>query len=205
MLHRAMQHRLMKKLYCYVDETGQDTEGRIFIVGMVIADESRDQLVESCELIEQETVRLSAWKWSRTADAPKLAYMRRVMDMIEQGRRHYAALCFVIYHNTTDYLSVTADAIERAVRSQPLGEGEAYNVTVLFDALPRTKEQELGAMLHKRKLKIRKVRGVRRDEADALIRLADAVCGLARDAQEGRRAARALCDRGSRRGTLREV
>jgi hypothetical protein len=34
-------------------------------------------------------------------------------------------------------------------------------------------------------IQTRKVRGVRKDENDALIRLADAVCGLVRDAEDG--------------------
>lgn len=27
-----------QKLYCYVDETGQDTEGRLFLVSVVVTD-----------------------------------------------------------------------------------------------------------------------------------------------------------------------
>jgi hypothetical protein len=42
------------------------------------------------------------------------------------------------------------------------------------------------------RIKKRKLRGVRRDENNALIRFADAVCGLVRDAGEGERAAELL-------------
>jgi hypothetical protein len=32
------------KLYCYVDETGQDTLGKFFIVAIVVAGNQRDEL-----------------------------------------------------------------------------------------------------------------------------------------------------------------
>jgi len=32
------------KLYCYVDETGQDTLGELFIVAVVVSDADRDNL-----------------------------------------------------------------------------------------------------------------------------------------------------------------
>lgn len=34
----------MNKLYCYVDETGQDTEGTFFLVALVITGSERDEL-----------------------------------------------------------------------------------------------------------------------------------------------------------------
>ena len=34
-----MNHASRKKLYCYVDESGQDTGGRIFVVGVVVLQE----------------------------------------------------------------------------------------------------------------------------------------------------------------------
>ena len=40
-----------KKLYCYVDETGQDTEGDIFIVTVVVP-ENRDGVLEYLGRIE---------------------------------------------------------------------------------------------------------------------------------------------------------
>jgi hypothetical protein len=32
-----------QNLYCYVDETGQDTNGKFFVVSVVIADSRRDE------------------------------------------------------------------------------------------------------------------------------------------------------------------
>ena len=41
-----------KKLYCYVDETGQDTKGRFFLVAIVITGEEREELIKELEKIE---------------------------------------------------------------------------------------------------------------------------------------------------------
>ncbi len=34
----------MQKLYCYVDETGQDTQGALFLVALVIVGQEREKL-----------------------------------------------------------------------------------------------------------------------------------------------------------------
>jgi hypothetical protein len=43
---------MTEKLYCYVDETGQDTRGDLYIVSVVVADDERDRSIELCEAIE---------------------------------------------------------------------------------------------------------------------------------------------------------
>lgn len=45
----------MQKIYCYVDETGQDTKGELFLVSVVIAKDERDNLIEKLEEIERST------------------------------------------------------------------------------------------------------------------------------------------------------
>lgn len=44
----------MKKLYCYVDETGQDTEGKLFIVVVIIVENEKEVVIEQIEEIEQK-------------------------------------------------------------------------------------------------------------------------------------------------------
>ncbi|MFQ5617229.1 MAG: hypothetical protein ACE5GO_12325 [Anaerolineales bacterium] len=47
------------KIYCYIDESGQDTKGAFFVVSVVIADQELDLWRETCENIE----RLSDGGW----------------------------------------------------------------------------------------------------------------------------------------------
>lgn len=44
-----------QKLYCYVDETGQDTQGELFIVSVVVTKKDREEITQSLEKFEQET------------------------------------------------------------------------------------------------------------------------------------------------------
>ena len=37
---------VIKKLYCYVDETGQDTKGDIFIVSVIISAQAQEEIAE---------------------------------------------------------------------------------------------------------------------------------------------------------------
>jgi hypothetical protein len=52
------------KAFCYVDETGQDTKGRLFIVAVVVTGEQRDDCLAWCEAMEQSTGK-RRFKWGK--------------------------------------------------------------------------------------------------------------------------------------------
>lgn len=184
---------MAKKLYAYVDETWLD---ELFIVAIVIAGERREELAAICE--QAELIAGKERKWSGTAEAVNMAYMRRVVShMSDLARLH-----FVIFSHADDYTEATIEAIARAIDAQNLADD--YKATIIYDGLPRHQEVEIGAALRKRRIRIRKVRGMD-DEADSRLRLADAVCGLLRDALLGKPEARELQQVAIRRGLLSEV
>lgn len=43
----------IQKLYAYVEESGQDTKGRIFVVTVIISGENHMQLATLCETYER--------------------------------------------------------------------------------------------------------------------------------------------------------
>ena len=45
----------MQKLYCYVDETVQDTKGKLFIVSVIVTEGEREQLARQLEEIEKNS------------------------------------------------------------------------------------------------------------------------------------------------------
>lgn len=158
---------MTQKLYCYVDETGQDTQG--------------------------ERV-----KWIKTRYDRRLAYIRRVLQQpIFQGK-----LNFAIYRDTREYLSLTVQTVAQAIL---IHAQEPYKATVLIDGLPRSQRAKVGTRLRRLGVRIRKVRGVRKDESDALIRLADALCGFVRAASEGQEAMKQLFEWGKKAGYLCEL
>jgi hypothetical protein len=184
------------KLYCYVDETHPGDAMRHFIVGVVIADDNRDDLESLCREFETEARKRK--KWSQSKDAANYAYMGMVIDAEPvNGRLFYA-----VFDGLADYLAYAADGIVAAIEAFNASEPIA---TVMYDALPRTLERALKNLLRQRGVKIDKVRGPRREENEPLLMLADAVCGLARDAAMRKDAAVEMMARATRSGALREV
>jgi hypothetical protein len=188
---------MTKKIYCYVDETGQDTQGELFIVSIVVTDQERARAIQVCEAIEQATGK-GRVKWIKTRYDRRLAYIRRILqEPIFQSR-----LNFAIYQDTRDYLPLTVQTIARAILAHAQ---EPYKATVLIDGLPHSQQREVGRRLRHLGVRTRKVRGVRKDESDALIRLADALCGFVRAAIEGQEAMKKLFEWGEKKGYLREL
>ena len=192
-----MSKQRRRKLYCYVDETGQDARSEMFIVSVMVADENRDQLRQICEAIEAETGKGQV-KWIRTAYDRRLAYIRRVLDITPfRGK-----LNFAVYIASDNYLALTVRTIARALTAA--GENDC-KVTVLIDGLPRSQERMVGSQLRQQHIHPRKVRGIKKDENDALIRLADALCGFVRAAREGQPTMRKLFEQGIQSRMLVDV
>lgn len=119
-----------KKYYCYVDETGQDSEGTIFIVAVVVPVKS----------------------------------------------------FYSVYLGTKEYKSSTILTIAKAISS--IENYSDCEFTVLVDALSEKDQRYYGSQLRRLKLPVRKIRGIRKDENSAIIRLADSLCGFVRDIKE---------------------
>lgn len=190
------RRRAMRQLFCYVDETGQDTQGEFFIVALVIAEQDIEALRLACERIETQTGKRA--KWIKTRYARRVDYMRQVLDSPTFHRRLFT----VIYTNQRDYFTLTLRAIAHALT---LGGGEDYQATIRIDGLPRKHERAAALQLRRMGVARGHVKGVRRDENDALIRLADALCGLARAAREGQAEMQALWERALQAGVVRAV
>ena len=187
-----------KKFFCYVDETGQHTEGDLFIVSVVVVPgPQREEALELCEAVERTTGK-GRVKWVRANRNRRHDYMREVL----RGQPLEGRLTFAIYRNNRqDYPTMTFQTIAMALQALA---GDDYKATVRIDGLPRHQEREVGLILRRRGVKVNKVRGVK-DEADSLIRLADALCGLVRNADEGIAEMKTLFEQGIQQGILRDL
>lgn len=76
---------------------------------------------------------------------------------------------------------------------------------MLIDALPKSLEQLVILELRRAGLRVFKVRGIAKDENEALIRLADALCGFARGPIEGNQDLQELIDWGLKTGDIRDL
>jgi hypothetical protein len=128
--------------------------------------------------IEQESGK-GTRKWHKVTPQRRQVYIAAVLQLIEKMREN----CHIVVglrFSTLDYLVQMADIVANALSFQ-----EDYRATILVDALEAKGAQILGARMRQHGANIRKVRGIRREENDALLRMADAVCGLVRHAYEG--------------------
>lgn len=185
---------MAQKLYCYVDESGQDTEGRFFVVSVLVVDDEKEDLERVLESIEMETGK-GRGKWNKTTNVRRTAYIRKVINLDALVGR----LNFRIHRHTTDYLALTISTISAVLQRTTSPE---YKVIVLIDALPSSQVERVGSSLRRDGHAVKKVRGIKREENDALMRLVDAICGFLRDAYEDRIEMRLLFERALERGVL---
>lgn len=168
----------MQKLYCYVDETGQETTGVVFIVSIVVIGEERDDLLKLCEQIENISGKHKD-KWGAAKHERRMRYLRHILaDDRFNGKLRYS-----LFRNTREYDTSTVDAIAKAVLWHNLS--ESYTSLIYVDGLSKTKRHQYAVALRRYGVPIRKIMGVARDESNALTRLADCLAGFVGDAIKG--------------------
>ena len=162
----------------YVDESGQDTRGRSFYVA-VIAIEDSDKFRQLCEATEEISGKRNT-KWGKSDKNKRLVYLRTVIQHAASGN---VKLFYNVFRNTTNYDAATIEGIAKSIRAlRPTGS----RVYVYIDGLTKTKRGDYKTRLRKSSCPVRKVSGIRKDENEPLIRLADAVAGASRDLLEHR-------------------
>lgn len=162
-----------KRVDLYFDESGQDTKGRLFIVaGVAVEDSSKfRQLCESAEEISGKR----KTKWGKADKNKRLSYLRTV---IQHAASQNVTLFYKVFRKTTDYDAATIETIAETIRMlRPSGS----RVYIYVDGLAKTKRGDYKTGLRKRSCSVRKVSGIRKDENEPLIRLADGVAGALRD------------------------
>lgn len=165
-----------QKLYAYVDESGQETQGEIFLVSVVVIDEQRDQLRKMLRKIEQKSRKNK--KWAKERRARREAYIRQIVESKQFTNRMY----YSHYRHSRDYVPLTILSTAAAIIHHAQS---PYHVDVWIDGLNKHERNRFTAGLRKLDIKIpRQARGLK-DEADEFIRLADAVAGFVRDGLEG--------------------
>lgn len=166
----------MPKLYEYIDESGQDTEGVLFVVSVLVLSPQRYELEKALESIERESGKQKK-KWTDTKHKERESYIRKVMKL--EGLRQ--GVFYDVLRGSKEYFKFTADVAASAVRGSTTSKDE---VTVYVDGFTKIEIAKFRKIL-KPSMKARTfVKMMRRDESSALIRLADALCGLLRDAEE---------------------
>lgn len=193
-----MNKNVKQKLYCYVDESGQDTKGDIFIVSVVVTGDERDKLLRLCEEIERKSGKQKD-KWGRSKPKRRLDYIK----LIFSNKNFKEKLRYSIYRNRINYDMTTIIGIAKAIHYK---EPEKYATIVYVDGLKKSKRKEYGSELRKLGVPTRKVQGVNKDENNSLIRLADAIAGFVRDViDDGKKEELNLFKEAKKNGCLVEI
>ena len=171
-----MTARMPERMDLYVDESGQDTQGELFVVAGVAVKNS-DKARQRCKSIERTSSKGIA-KWGRANKNKRLVYLHSV---ISDDRFKDFILFSYVFRKTKDYIGATIQGIDLAVASLYPSDDPVY---VYVDALVGSHCNMYKTRLRKLGCYVRKVRGIAKDENEPLIRLADAVAGATRDLLE---------------------
>jgi len=173
-----MGNQIKKKIYAYVDESGQDTKGLVFIVSVLVFEKEKEYLAEVLENIEKESGKNNA-KWHKSRPEYREEYIEKIINCGALKKK----LFFEAFSDTKKYIELTSYATAKAILKKVINDN--YQATVFVDGLKRKELLIFTKGLRDLKIKTRKIRGVKKDENDVLIRLVDAICGLIRDAEGG--------------------
>lgn len=184
-----------QKLYCYVDETGQDTLGEFFLVSVVVVGNERDHLRSKLDAIEKRSGK-GIKKWTKSTRKQRIAYMSEIVNN-ESLANH---ISFSHYTESRSYVDMTILSTAKAILAAA---NETYEATVYVDGMQRTEQRAFAAGLRKLNVHLHLVRGLT-DQADEFIRLADAVAGFLRDSMEGDEEMQKLHKRASKNSIIKK-
>lgn len=158
-----------KRIDLYVDESGQDTRGKLFVVAG-IAVENSDELREFCESLEKTSGK-GKLKWGHAQREKRLVYLRTI---ISEGSSFGLVLFYSVFRHTTDYDSATIEGIARIIHTL---KHSSHHVYVYIDGLAKIKRGNYKTRLRRLGCPVKKVSRIRKDENEPLIRLSDALAG----------------------------
>jgi len=186
----------MQKLYCYVDETGQDIGSEFFIVVAVVSDKEQDLLRE--QLLKVESLsKIGKRKWHKSRSDRRKRYLRLVLEKgVCKGEVYFGH-----FKKPLPYFLPIMETIEKAIFNRAK---ENYKAIIYIDGIDKKKSAELTNALRLRGMKLELVRS-RRDESEPLIRLADRWTGCIRGAFLDREEEKELLEEAKNKEYLREI
>lgn len=189
-----MNRKSPQKIYCYVDETGQDAASSIFVVVAVVTEREQQGLRETLTAIE-DSANTNHLKWHKTSASRGLKYLKLVMA------KDIARVFYGAFQKPIPFFFPMLEVIEGAVKAAA---NSPYKARIFVDGIDPQKAAELTNALRVRGVSLEMVRG-RRDESEPLIRLADMWAGCIRAALSGRVEERALLQQALGQNHVRRI
>lgn len=165
---------MRQRIYCYVDESGQDVKSDYFIVVAVANDQNQENLRNQLLKIETET-KIGIRKWHKSSSPRKYQFLVKLIDMNILG----GDIFFGRYRKPLPYFLPTLEVLGQAIKIKAKKD---YSCIVYIDGIDRKKAKELTNALRFKGIKLSLVKSCR-DESEPIIRLADRWAGCIRGAQ----------------------
>jgi hypothetical protein len=167
-----------KKFFVYIDESGQDTEGLVFVVSVLVLEKDELPVADILECIERESKKRNV-KWNKSKHAHRKNYIEALLEIPYLA----VTIFFDTFRDSKEYIELTSLATAKAILKR--AGKEDYKASVFVDGLKRKEVEVFSRGLRALYIRTRKVRGIKKDENNVFIRLVDALCGLVRDAYDG--------------------
>lgn len=185
-----------KKLYCYVDETGQDPGSKVFIVVAVIVTSNIEAVRQRLHELEKST-KIGVIKWHKSNYKFRIQFLEEFLRQ-DNGDLH---IYFLKVKKPVFYWLPTIEVLQKSLPNHSTAETQ---VIICIDGLDQFSAKKYTNALRTKMLKVKLAKGPR-DESEALIRLADRWAGCIRMALSGNKDCKTLMNRAKKRGVLKEI
>lgn len=185
-----------QKLYCYVDETGQDAGSKHFIVVAVIVMSNIIQVRERMEQLEKRAG-VGKTKWHKSNFKFRIKFMEAFLLQDNKDLRVY----FMKVRKPILYYVPTLEILQKSISAHSSANTQAI---VCIDGLDKFSAKKFTNALRTKIVKVSLAKGVR-DESEPLIRLADRWAGCIRMALAGNKQCKNFVARAEKKGILSEA
>jgi hypothetical protein len=169
-----------QKLVCFVDESGQDTEGAFFVVVAIVAGSELPLIVATAAELER-----SGGKGVRKWNKSRMLMQRQFAEALTTTAVLKGHVYTRIYAEGKNYLDRTAYVVADALHDyMAVHYLDSARSVVTIDGLKEEEARQVNKVIRRHGLFVSRIRGAR-DESDSLIRLADGVAGPVRAAYTG--------------------
>jgi hypothetical protein len=165
----------LTKLYCYVDESGQDVRSDFFVVVSIISEGDQNKLRERIIKLEQKS-NFGRKKWHKSRSPEREEFLELLID-------NNIASGDIYYSHYKKQLPFFLPLLETLTKAIAIAAPEHYRCIIYVDGIDFQKAVELTNALRLKNIKTAFVRSAR-DESEPLIRLADRWVGCIRASLE---------------------
>lgn len=187
----------MQKLYCYVDESGQDVTSKFFVVVAVLVFAEDRMTLQDRLLTKEDAARTGRRKWNNLQHNRRLVYLRSLLDQSIGSKRVF----FVRYKKPIPYFFPVIEILEKSINHMG---GSSISARVYVDGTNKTIARALTNALRSRGISLTMIKG-KRDENEPLIRLADMWAGCIRSALLHKFDAQEIFERAQKEDYLVEI